>query len=96
MANDTTAQTDAAAEATAQMKAAQDDLVALQAFQAIATNPASTIGQLEAGQQALLASIGDPARLAAVQGAMGGYASFLNQLNNIVGMTTTAATSQSS
>ena len=70
--------------AAAQQQLAAADLATLQAFQALITNPTSTIDQLTIAMGALPASLGDPARQSAVVAILGGYQAFLGNLATLI------------
>lgn len=80
-----------AAIAAQQQTLAASDLVTLQTFQALALNPATTIGQLQGAFNSLPASLGDPARIAAIQVVQGGFQSFLDGLATLISKTNAAA-----
>lgn len=87
----TQAQQDAAAEAAATLKAAQDDLVALQTFQVLVNDPTTTVPQLVAAGTALPAQIGDPSRAQAVQSLAEAWPNFLGSLATLVSQTNALA-----
>lgn len=66
---------------------AVSDLAALQTFQTLATTGTTTIAQLQAGFATLLASLGDPGRIAAVQASQGQYQAFVGSLNTLISQT---------
>ena len=87
-----TTASDQAAEVAAAIQAlAVTDLATLQAFQTLATNPASTVGQLEAAMTTLAASLGDPGRQQAITSMQGEYQSFLGSLATLISQTNALA-----
>lgn len=86
----TPAQQEAAIQA-AQETLAASDLTVLQTFQTLATNTASTIGQLESGMTTAKAGLGDPGRISAFNALLGGYQQFLSGLATLISETNAAA-----
>lgn len=87
-----TSAADQAAQVAADTKAlAITDLATLQAFQAMAVNPISTVGQLETGMSTLAENLGDPNRQLAIAAMQGSYQAFLGQLATMISQTNALA-----